>query len=147
MSKKKKGKFKNKPKKEKRNSERFVLPAETKQIILGVSMILLAVLISLSFFRKAGEAGEIFMRGGNFLIGESIFIIPLILLLGGLAFLKIKGDRSFFYKEKEVFWSIILALLRKKAIILKLYLQGKILVKIICLNFAVCLVTSRLQWL
>ncbi len=106
MSKKKKGKFKNKPKKEKRNSERFVLPAETKQIILGVSMILLAVLISLSFFRKAGEAGEIFMRGGNFLIGESIFIIPLILLLGGLAFLKIKGDRSFFYKEKEVFWSI-----------------------------------------
>ena len=108
---------KNKRKKFKKQFEkgkkpgRFALPGETKQMILGILMILLAVLISLSFFEKAGKAGVFFMKSARFLIGESIFTIPMILILGGLAFLKIKGDRNFFRGRKEVFWPIILGIL------------------------------------
>jgi len=66
---------------------RFALPKEIKQMIIGVLVILIALLIVLSFFEKAGRAGYYFMKGGKFLIGETIFLIPLIFILGGLIFL------------------------------------------------------------
>ncbi len=112
MSKKKKRKFKDRSRSYREGKPgRFALPGETKQIILGVLMILSAILIALSFFEKAGRAGEFFINSARFLIGESVFTIPLVLFLGGLAFLKIKGERIFFGGRKEVFWPIILGIL------------------------------------
>ncbi len=111
MSKKSKRKKFKKQFKKGRKPGRFALPGETKQMILGILMILSAALVSLSFFKKAGKAGEFFMKSSRFFIGESVFTIPLILILGGLAFLKIKGDRNFFKGKKEVFWPIILGIL------------------------------------
>ncbi len=114
MSKRKKRKFKKGfERKEKRS--RFALPDETKQMIFGVLMILIAIIISLSFFEKAGRAGQFFMRGTRFLIGETVFLIPLIFVLGGLVLLSAKGDRKFFKKRigggRIVVWPVILAVL------------------------------------
>jgi S-DNA-T family DNA segregation ATPase FtsK/SpoIIIE len=108
MSKKRKRKFKrglDKPKK-----KRFNLPIEIKQMILGVVMILGAIIISLSFFKKAGTAGDYFLLGTRFLIGETVFLIPLILILGGLVFLSSnKIDQDVLDKRKKVFWPVVLA--------------------------------------
>ena len=107
MSRKKKRKFKkgfNRPKK------RFNLPIEIKQMILGVLMILGAILIGLSFFSKAGTGGDYFLLGTRFLIGETAFLIPLILILGGLVFLSSnKINQDTLDKRKKVFWPVVLA--------------------------------------
>ena len=110
MFRKKKRKFKKRFEK-RRRSGRFALPEEVKQMICGVSMILAAIVVGFSFFGKAGKAGQLFMRGTRFVIGEAVFLIPLIFILGGLAFLDARGEESFFKKGKKVFWPIILATL------------------------------------
>jgi len=97
----------------KRNFEkrpgRFHLLQEIKNWFFGVLMILLAVLVALSFFQKAGKAGELFMRGGRFLAGETVFIIPLILFLGGLVFFSSKSDLPL--RDRKLFWPVSLAIL------------------------------------
>jgi S-DNA-T family DNA segregation ATPase FtsK/SpoIIIE len=111
VSKKKKKRIKNGAERKRKNKFRgFALPQEAKRIIFAVLMILAAVLVSLSFFEKAGKAGEFFMRSGRFLIGESIFLVPLIFLLIGLAFLNIKEERNFFKRENELFWLAVLVI-------------------------------------
>lgn len=98
-----------KNKKEKKKRFKIELPSEIKQMILGIVMILLAVIIGLSFFNLAGSAGEYFIIGANFLIGTTIFLIPLILVLGGLVFLVSKNNQEFIDKGKKVFWPVIIA--------------------------------------
>jgi len=115
VSKRKKRKLKKRFEKREKRFARFALPDETKQMIFGVLMILIAIIISLSFFEKAGRAGQFFMRGTRFLIGETVFLIPLIFVLGGLVLLSAKGDRKFFKKRigggRIVVWPVILAVL------------------------------------
>ncbi len=106
---KRKGKNKINTKKEEKSG--LSLPLEIQQIIIGVLIILMAVLTSLSFFHKAGEAGDYFIKGGRFLIGNSIFVIPLILFLAGLAFLNLKRGREIFEEGKSVFLPIFLGIL------------------------------------
>ncbi len=109
MSKRKKRKFKKKFEKREKRRGRFALPVEIKQMIFGVLMILIAVIAGLSFFDKAGKAGLYFMKAGRFLVGETVFLIPLIFILGGLALLFAKGDEKFFKKGRKTFWPVILA--------------------------------------
>jgi len=106
---KKKRKFKKKFNKPAKKSIRFALPEEIKQIILGVLMILVAIIVGLSFFDKAGKAGIYFMKASRFLVGETVFVIPLIFILGGLVLLTAKSDQKFLKGGKRVFWSVILA--------------------------------------
>ena len=96
--------------KKERKPARFSLPAETKQWIWGVFLILTAILISLSFFEKAGIAGHAFKKSAQFLIGGTFFLIPLILVLGGLAFLSSKYNFNISQGERRIFWPIILAI-------------------------------------
>jgi len=79
----------------------FSLPYEIKRIIWMVLMFLIAVLVVLSFFDLAGTAGQYFVKVSTFLFGKAVFVLPLVLVLGGLAFLGLK------YKNK---WPIILAM-------------------------------------
>ncbi len=65
----------------------FVLPEETKKWIWGVVTFVVAIIVALSFFNLSGVAGKALMDGLTFLIGKAVFIIPLILALGGLVFL------------------------------------------------------------
>jgi len=90
--------------------KKFALPTEINQMILGVLMILGAILIGLSFFNKAGTAGDYFLLGTRLLIGDAAFLIPLILILGGLVFLSSKKvNQEILDKRKKVFWPVVLA--------------------------------------
>jgi len=62
------------------------LPEESKRYVFGALIVLLAVILSLSFFEKAGLAGGIIFSALNYLIGKSVFLLPLVLVLGGLVF-------------------------------------------------------------
>jgi len=93
----KKKRFKNNKKfwpKEKRPSA-FALPEEIRKWILGVVVFVLAIIVTLSFFGLAGVAGNTLMKGLTFLIGKVVFIIPLILVLGGLVFFNVKYKKFF----------------------------------------------------
>ena len=70
------------------------LPEEIKRWIWGAVLFLVAVIVILSFFDKAEVAGENLMKVLTFLIGKAAFIIPMILVLGGMVFFnpKYKGS-------------------------------------------------------
>lgn len=73
----------------------FALPRETRKWIFGVIVFILAIIVTLSFFDLAGIAGRGLMQGLSFLIGKAVFIIPLILVLGGLVFFNAKYKKFF----------------------------------------------------
>ncbi len=106
MGRKRKRKFKQKPKRKKH----LALPQEIKQMIFGVILMSAAIIIGLSFFNKAGRAGFYFMKGSRFLIGNVIFLVPLIFVLAGLAFFA-KKERKEEEQEKKIFWAVSFAAL------------------------------------
>ncbi|MFH1582261.1 MAG: DNA translocase FtsK [bacterium] len=82
-----------KPKRKLRLFNFFTLPDEIKKWILGVIILVIAIIVALSFFDLAGVAGKAIMKSLTFLIGNGVFILPLILALGGLAFFNTKYDK------------------------------------------------------
>ncbi|OGZ23115.1 MAG: hypothetical protein A3A08_00230 [Candidatus Nealsonbacteria bacterium RIFCSPLOWO2_01_FULL_41_9] len=58
-----------------------------KKQIFGVIVFLLAIIVIFSFFDRAGFAGNIIKQGLFMLIGRTIFLLPLVLVLGGLIFI------------------------------------------------------------
>jgi len=81
----------------------FSLPEETQRHILAIVFFLLAVIFVLSYFEKAGIAGQFLFTSLNFLIGKTIFILPLLFSLSGLSFL--------LAEHKEVLRPLFLAIL------------------------------------
>ncbi len=67
-----------------------LLTSWTKRWIRAILMFLLTIVVVLSFpfFDKAGSAGRLFVKISIFLIGQTFFILPLFLFIGGLIFLK-----------------------------------------------------------
>ncbi|MBI1866329.1 MAG: DUF87 domain-containing protein, partial [Candidatus Staskawiczbacteria bacterium] len=65
-----------------------VLSSWTKRWIKAILMFLVAMIISLSFWDKAGTTGKIFINVSKFLIGQVIYTLPLFFFLGGLIFLR-----------------------------------------------------------
>jgi len=72
-----------------------LLTFRTKRWIKATVMFLVAVIVSLSFFEKAGKGGQVFFESTKFLIGETVFSVPFLFLLGGLIFLKPKQKGKF----------------------------------------------------
>src|SRR3989344_5493372 len=103
MAKRKKVKNNNGKRKrlEEKKPSRFALPDQTKRLILLVLMCLSAVIIVLSFFDLAGTGGEYFKNVAIFLLGKTVFILPLFLIAGGFAFFKLRYRNS---------WPVILAI-------------------------------------
>ena len=64
----------------------FTLPEEIKRYIWGALFFLMAAILVLSFFEKAGVAGRIIFSFLNYLIGKSIYLLPFILVISGLVF-------------------------------------------------------------
>ncbi|MBI2626335.1 MAG: DNA translocase FtsK [Candidatus Nealsonbacteria bacterium] len=94
------GKLKNR---EKRGGpSRFYLPEETRRLIWGVVLLLAALIIALSFFGLAGGGGRIFMKGSTFILGKAVFVLPMLFLLGGVAFFSLKSKNK---------WPVILAII------------------------------------
>jgi len=85
---------KKRPKKNKKTIEKWVkkpmrlaLPKESKRRIWGILIFILAAIVALGFFDLAGAAGKTILASLTFLIGRAVFLLPLILVLGGLVFL------------------------------------------------------------
>ncbi len=72
--------------KNKKHPSQFLLPEETKKMIGGVLMVILALILTLSFFNLAGLAGKTILTGLTILIGRAVFVLPFILVLAGLIF-------------------------------------------------------------
>lgn len=64
------------------------LSQETKNGIWGVASLGLAVVSVMAFVGKAGGAGELFAAAANSLFGWGMFLVPLGLVMLGVAFLK-----------------------------------------------------------
>jgi len=64
----------------------FSLPEEAQRHILGIVSFVLVLLFTLSYFNKAGIAGQFLFTSFDWLIGKTIFILPLLFLLIGLSF-------------------------------------------------------------
>ena len=69
-------------------SPAFDISQETKNSIFGVVSIILAVLSALSFFGKAGAAGEIFNSISKALFGWGFFLVPFAFIILAVAFIK-----------------------------------------------------------
>ncbi len=65
----------------------FTLPEETKKLIFGILMFLLAIIFGLSFFELSGAVGKLLMKFFLILVGKSVFLFPLIFILAGFSFL------------------------------------------------------------
>ena len=65
-----------------------ILTSWTKRWIRAILMFLAAIIALLSFSDRAGEAGEFFQWISNILVGKAIYALPLLLVIGGLLFLK-----------------------------------------------------------
>ena len=114
---KKKEKAKLRAKSEK--SPVFDISQETKNSILGVGAIILAILSVLSFFDKAGQGGEIFNLVSRSLFGWGFFIIPVAFLLLGVSFIKSLSRR--------IYWSAVVGtILFTLSILAIFYIFGEV---------------------
>ncbi|KPJ55426.1 hypothetical protein AMJ47_01010 [Parcubacteria bacterium DG_72] len=97
-------------KKKRKKEKRFELPGGVKQIIWGIIMIVFALLVVLSFFGKAGTGGGYFMRGATFLMGSTVFLLPLVLIIAGVTLLISKNEEeNFFNRAAKSLWPVIIA--------------------------------------
>ncbi len=78
------------------------LPEEAKKWISGLLILIVALIITLSFFDLAGVAGKVLIKILAFLIGKVVFLLPLFLTLAGLAFFRAR--------YKKIWGLIILAI-------------------------------------
>ncbi|MBU4467013.1 hypothetical protein KKF47_03045, partial [Patescibacteria group bacterium] len=72
-----------------------LLTSRTKRWIKATLMFLVAVIVALSFWDRAGKGGQLFLTSARFLIGQTVFTVPFLFLLGGLLFLKPKQKGKF----------------------------------------------------
>lgn len=96
MKKRKKKKDKRLSRKMNNIRERESYPVLTSRLrkMIGVVLIFLtAIIIGLSFFDKSGVVGQMLFQGIYVLVGKTIFLIPLLLGLAGLVFLKSEKRR------------------------------------------------------
>jgi len=103
LNRKKNRKNSKKPEIKEKKFGSFSLPEEVKKGIGGIIILLIAIIIALSFFELAGIAGEALRTGLAFLIGKTIFFLPLIFVISGLVF--------FSTKYKKFFYPLLLAIL------------------------------------
>ena len=88
--------------KEGKKLPRLILPEETKKYIFGIVAFILAAIVTLGFFEKAGIAGKVIFSGFTFLIGKTVFLLPVFLVVAGFCF--------FFSRYKNFLIPIILAI-------------------------------------
>ncbi len=70
-----------------------MLTSQLKRYIAAIIMLLFGVIMLLSFFERAGTAGTYIFQVFNFVIGKTIFFVPVLLLAGALTTIKSKGKR------------------------------------------------------
>jgi len=97
---------KNKAKKEKEQKNKpfdSLFSERATNYIFGALFSFIAIIFTLSFFEKAGMAGELFLKGGIFLTGETVKILPFLFFFSSFIF--------FVTKYKNIFRSLTLGTL------------------------------------
>src|SRR3989344_1518186 len=84
----KKDKIQRDPKIGKEKKKEYILTLWTKKWIKAVLLFLVATIITLAFFRKAGDAGALLMKASLFLVGNAIYLLPVLLVLAGAIFVR-----------------------------------------------------------
>lgn len=79
-----------------------VLTARVRRWIGAIVMMVLAVVMALAFFHKSGAGGNFIVKNFRFLIGQTVFVLPFLLLLASFLIIKPK---------KRVVAPLILALI------------------------------------
>lgn len=92
---KKKNRKNNNSIKEGKKKRRLILPQEVWPKVFALLLWLLALILIFSFFDKAGIGGQYLLRGLVFLVGKTIYALPLILVLTGLFVFKTKYRHYF----------------------------------------------------
>jgi len=90
---------KNKKLKKKKNDkkkENLISDLKARYWIISFFFFILAGIIFLSFYEKAGIGGKIIFKTFNFLIGQVVFFVPLLLIVIGIFFLKSQRKKFFF---------------------------------------------------
>jgi S-DNA-T family DNA segregation ATPase FtsK/SpoIIIE len=71
------------------------LTSRLKRWIASIALFVVALIVLLSFFEEAGRGGRFIFKGLYFLLGKTVFSLPLILWIGGILFLKPQKKRVF----------------------------------------------------
>jgi S-DNA-T family DNA segregation ATPase FtsK/SpoIIIE len=71
-----------------KNHSDLILSYEINRLVFGILIILVAIIIALSFFDKAGTAGGLLKRALAFLFGKVMFAMPIFLFLFSFIFFK-----------------------------------------------------------
>lgn len=95
-----KKKLEKKPKRGKERSEsagsRFDISQETKNSIWGILSFSMVVVSVLSFFGKAGVAGDLFAVASKSLFGWGFFLVPVAFAILGISFIKSISRKIYF---------------------------------------------------
>jgi S-DNA-T family DNA segregation ATPase FtsK/SpoIIIE len=73
----------NNQKKSKETNQKPKISSQTKRLILGIFLFLIAIVITLSFFNLAGIGGKLILKILFFLGGNTVFLLPLFLVILG----------------------------------------------------------------
>jgi len=79
-----------------------VLTARVRRWIGAIVMVVLAVVMALAFFHKSGAGGNFIVKNSRFLIGQTVFVLPFLLLMASFLIIRPK---------KRVVAPLILALI------------------------------------
>lgn len=81
----------------------FALPRAAQRSIWGIALFALAAIFLFSLFDNAGDAGNILKQGGYAILGKAAPLFALILIAGGIVFLRMNTE-----SKKPVFLALIL---------------------------------------
>jgi len=81
MAKGKDKNFNNNKNKKNHQNKQPVLTSRLKKWIVSLAFVLLSLVVIFSFFHRAGSGGDIIFRALHFLVGKTVFFIPLLFLL------------------------------------------------------------------
>ena len=84
MGRKKKANKKNNNHKNNHKQEKLVFGSRLKRWIFALIFVVMAVILLLAFFDKAGSGGDFFEKVSRFFVGQAVFSLPVLLLLAGL---------------------------------------------------------------
>jgi len=116
-----KNKKTNKKKEEKKKKTQFSSSIKARGWVWAVIMLTLGLISLLSFFNRAGIAGEFFLKSLGFLIGKVSYLFPVFCILAALIFFKVKTEKIL----KSVIFGIIISLLGISGIVGALEIDQK----------------------
>ncbi len=71
------------------------IPGQVRRMTLSIGMFVLAFIFAFAFFEKAGAAGNLLFESTKFLIGRTVFALPIFFVFTGLVLWKMQKYSAF----------------------------------------------------